>query len=61
MSKYKIPNDIENEARLYMTEVVSMLEEKGVMEYINTAALNMLTRNYPTFIKASRQVEKNRY
>lgn len=59
MSKYKIPNEIENEARLYMEEVVSMLEERGVMENIDTAALNMLARNYSTFIRASKRVEKD--
>src|SRR3989339_721351 len=59
MSKYKIPNDIENEARLYMEEVVSMLEERGVMENIDNAALTMLARNYSTFIRASKQVEKD--
>lgn len=59
MSKYKIPNDIDSEAHKYMEGVLAKLEEKGIMEYVDTAALNMLARNYSMFIKASRQVEKD--
>jgi hypothetical protein len=31
-----------------------MLEENGVMEDVDTAALTMLARNYSMFIKASK-------
>ena len=36
-----------------------MLEENGVMEDVDTAALTMLARNYSMFIKASKQLEKD--
>lgn len=57
MNNFKIPNDIEKEAKNYMTNVVNMLEENGLMEDVDTAALTMLARNYSMFIKASKQLE----
>lgn len=54
-----MPNDIDSKAHKYMEGVLAKLEEKGIMEYVDTAALNMLARNYSMFIKASRQVEKD--
>ena len=60
MSKiFKIPQDIESEAKLYMSDVLEMLESNGVMESVDTAALTMLSRNYSVFIKASKQLEKD--
>lgn len=53
MNNFKIPNDIEKEAKNYMTNVVNMLEENGLMEDVDNAALTMLARNYSMFIKAS--------
>ena len=57
MDKFKIPNDIESEAKKYITDVCDMLESNGVMENVDTAALTMLARNYSMFIKASKQLE----
>lgn len=57
MNKFKIPNDIESEAKKYITDVCDMLESNGVMENVDTAALTMLARNYSMFIKASKQLE----
>lgn len=57
MDKFKIPNDIEAEAKKYITDVCDMLESNGVMENVDTAALTMLARNYSMFIKASKQLE----
>lgn len=57
MNNFKIPSDIEKEAKNYMVNVVNMLEENGLMENVDTAALTMLARNYSMFIKASKQLE----
>ena len=57
MNKFKIPNDIEAEAKKYIADVCDMLESNGVMENVDTAALTMLARNYSMFIKASKQLE----
>lgn len=59
MTEFKIPKDIEKEASEYMKNVLQQLEERGVMENVDTAALTMLARNYSTFIRASKQVEKD--
>lgn len=59
MNKFKIPTDIEDEAKKYITDVCDMLESNGVMESVDTAALTMLARNYSMFIKASKQLEKD--
>lgn len=58
-TKFTIPADIENEAKNYIKDVLKMLEENGVMEDVDTAALTMLCRNYSMFIKASKQLEKD--
>lgn len=57
MNNFKIPKDIEKEAKEYMTNVIKMLEDNGVMKDVDTAALTMLARNYSMFIKASKQLE----
>lgn len=59
MNKFIIPSDIEEEAKEYITDVVKMLEDNGVMEDVDTAALTMLSRNYSMFIKANKQLEKD--
>lgn len=58
-TKFIIPLDIEDEAKNYIQDVLKMLEENGVMEDVDTAALTMLCRNYSMFIKASKQIEKD--
>lgn len=58
-TKFIIPVDIEDEAKTYIQDVLEMLEENGVMEDVDTAALTMLARNYSMFIKASKQLEKD--
>ncbi len=58
-TKFIIPVDIEDEAKTYIQDVLKMLEENGVMEDVDTAALTMLARNYSMFIKASKQLEKD--
>ncbi len=55
--KYTIPKDIENDAAEYMTDVLSELKNKGILEEVDSAALTMLARNYSMFIKASKQLE----
>lgn len=56
---FKIPADIEAEAKTYIENVCDMLESNGMMENVDTAALTMLARNYSMFIKASKQLEKD--
>ena len=57
MKKYSIPKGIEKEAAEYIQGVLAELENRGVLENIDNAALDMLARNYSTFIKASKQLE----
>jgi len=59
MTNFKVPKDIEKEAKEYMEDVCDMLENNGVMENVDTAALTMLARNYSMFIKANKQLEKD--
>ena len=54
MKKYSIPKGIEKEAAEYIQGVLAELENRGVLD---NAALDMLARNYSTFIKASKQLE----
>ena len=56
---FTIPEDIQEEAKAYMQSVIEMLESKGVMQNVDTAALNMLARNYSMFIQANKQLEKD--
>lgn len=56
--KFKIPTDIEDEAKEYIKDVLNMLDSNGVMEDVDNAALTMLARNYSMFIKANKQLEK---
>ena len=50
MKKYSIPKGIEKEAAEYIQGVLAELENRGVLENIDNAALDMLARNYSTFI-----------
>lgn len=58
-TKFTIPSDIEEEAKSYMENVVSQLEEKGILANVDSAALMMLARNYSMFIKANKQLEED--
>ena len=42
-----------------MENVLQNLEDNGVLENVDSAALTMLARNYSMFIKASNQLEKD--
>ena len=57
MSNFKLPTGLNKETRDYMKDVISHLTEAGVMENVDTAALNMLARCYDTFVLASKQLE----
>ena len=59
MTSFKIPLDIEPEAKKYMKEVVSMLTENGLIERVDDAAIKMLAYNYSTFIKAQKTISKD--
>lgn len=58
IENFKMPEDIELEAKEYIQNVIKMLESNGVMETVDSAALTMLARNYSMFIKASKQLEE---
>lgn len=58
-NNFKIPTDIEKEAKNYMKDVILMLEDNSLMKNVDNAALTMLARNYSMFIKASKQLEKD--
>ena len=58
-NQFKIPTDIEKEAKDYMKDVILMLEDNSLMKNVDNAALTMLARNYSMFIKASKQLEKD--
>lgn len=58
-NNFKIPTDIEKEAKDYMKDVIQMLDSNGLMKNVDTAALTMLARNYSMFIKASKQLERD--
>lgn len=57
MSKFVMPTGLCKESGDYMKDVVEHLTEAGVIESVDTAALNMLARCYDTFILASKQLE----
>ena len=50
MIDYKAPSDVCKEAKEYMKTVLARLEESGVLENVDVAALDMLARNYSMFI-----------
>ena len=58
MISFTIPENLEPEARAYMQNVLQMLEDNGIIEDVDDAALQMLAYNYSTFIKASKIVEQ---
>lgn len=58
-TEFTIPKDIEKDAVKYMQNVLQNLEDNGVLENVDSAALTMLARNYSMFIKASKQLEKD--
>ena len=58
-NNFKIPTNIEKEAKDYMKDVILMLEDNSLMKNVDNAALTMLARNYSMFIKASKQLEKD--
>ena len=58
-NNFKIPTDIEKEAKDYMKDVILMLEDNSLMKDVDNAALTMLARNYSMFIKAIKQLEKD--
>ena len=59
MANFVIPKNLEPEAKTYMQNVLQMLEENGIIEDVDDAAIQMLAYNYSTFIKASTIVEKD--
>ena len=58
MKKFKIPDNIEPEAKAYIKDVLAMLQANGIIEDVDDAAIKMLAYNYSTFIKASKIVEE---
>ena len=58
MENFTIPENLEPEAKTYIESVLQMLETNGIKDKVDDAALQMLARNYSTFIKASKIIEK---
>lgn len=59
MTDFVLPKDLEQEAKQYMEGVLQKLEGDGLLESVDSAALQMLARNYSTFIKAQKQLKKD--
>ena len=57
MKKIVLSEKLEPEALEYIQEVLQMLEEKGIIEDVDDAAIKMLAYNYSTFIKANKIIE----
>lgn len=57
MDKFIIPEDIEDEAKDYMKDVLIKLKDSGILEQVDNAALTMLARNYSMFIQASKELK----
>lgn len=58
MEKFEISENLADEAKAYIKDVLFMLEQNGIMEDVDEAAIQMLAYNYSTFIKASKIVEE---
>ena len=58
MEKFEISGNLADEAKAYIKDVLFMLEQNGIMEDVDEAAIQMLAYNYSTFIKASKIIEE---
>jgi phage terminase small subunit len=58
MKKIMIPNNLAEEAKAYIEDVLLMLEQSGIMEDVDEAAIQMLAHNYITFIKANKIIDE---
>ena len=56
-TRYKIPDSVCAEARKFIKSVVKTLTDTGVIESIDSAALDMLARSFSMFLKASGKLE----
>lgn len=58
MKELELSQNLEPEALDYIKQVLQMLEDKGIREDVDDAAIKMLAHNYSTFIKASKIIEE---
>ena len=58
MKKIMIPNNLAEEAKAYIEDVLLMLDQSGIMEDVDEAAIQMLAHNYSTFIKANKIIDE---
>ena len=58
MEKFEISESLAEEAKAYIKDVLLMLEQNGIMEDVDGAAIQMLAYNYSTFIRASKIIEE---
>jgi phage terminase small subunit len=58
MKKFEISENLADEAKAYIEDVLLMLEQSGIMEDVDEAAIQMLAHNYSTFIKANKIIEE---
>jgi P27 family predicted phage terminase small subunit len=59
MAKYKIDDNLEQEVRVFMKDVVNKLKEDGKIDESWTAGLTMMAQNYNTFIECQRTIKKD--
>lgn len=57
MKQIEFSEKLAPEALEYIQDVLQMLEEKGIIEDVDDAAIKMLAYNYSTFIKANKIIE----
>ena len=57
MQEYKIPDNLRQEAKDYIEEVIKQLDENGVLASVDTAAINMLAKQYNIFVIATEELE----
>lgn len=59
--KFTLPDNLENETIEYINNVLKYLEKNEALNIIDGGALYMLTEAYNTFIKASKQLDREGY
>ena len=58
MKQIKISENLAEEAKAYIEDVLLILEQNGIIEDVDGAAIQMLAHNYSTFIKANKIIEE---
>lgn len=59
--KFQLPNDLESETVEYVNNILKYLEKNETLNIIDGGALYMLCESYNTYIKTSKQLNKEGY